>query len=104
MLNQYQRRSDLVPELVHAVRGAVASEQDTLVAVTSTLAGVTKIKAAVDLINNPWAFARFVAAQVRLTSCQKCELQAPMRALKWRVGMAQAGNALISTSGLLARS
>ncbi len=43
-LNQYQRRSDLVPELVHAASGAVASEQGTLVAVASALAGATKIK------------------------------------------------------------
>lgn len=57
LLNQYQRRSDLVPELVTAVRGAAAPEQGTLVAVINALAGVTRIKATADLINNRWAFA-----------------------------------------------
>ena len=68
VLNQYQRRSDLVPELVNALGGATASEQDTLAAVTDALTGVTKIKATSDMLNNPWAFARFVEAQARLSS------------------------------------
>ena len=68
VLSQYQRRWNLVPELINAVRGATASEQDTLVAVTNALTGVTKIKATADLLNNPWAFVRFVEAQARLTS------------------------------------
>src|SRR5438874_4764870 len=68
VLNQYQRRADLVPNLVNTVRGYAAQEQTVLTEVTNARASVGSIKATPELINDPDAFAKFQAAQAQLQS------------------------------------
>jgi LemA protein len=68
VLNQYQRRTDLIPNLVNTVKGAVTQEKDILVSVTEARAKVGSIQATPELINDPAAFAKFQAAQGQLTS------------------------------------
>ena len=66
VLNQYQRRADLVPNLVNTVRGYAAQEQTVLTEVTNARANVGSIKATAELINDPVAFQKFIAAQNQL--------------------------------------
>jgi LemA protein len=66
VLNQYQRRADLVPNLVNTVRGYAAQEQTVLTEVTNARANVGSIKATPELINDPVAFQKFIAAQNQL--------------------------------------
>jgi len=68
VLNQYQRRADLVPNLVNVVKGYAAHEQAVLTQVTEARARVGSIQVTPELINDPQAFARFQAAQGQLTS------------------------------------
>jgi len=68
VLNQYQRRADLIPNLVNTVKGYAAQEKDVLLGVTEARARVGSIQASPELINDPEAFARFQAAQGQLTS------------------------------------
>lgn len=63
VLNQYQRRADLVPNLVNVVKGYAAHEKDVLTQVTEARARVGQIQATPELINDPEAFAKFQAAQ-----------------------------------------
>jgi LemA protein len=68
VLNQYQRRADLIPNLVNTVKGFAAQEQQVLLGVTEARAKVGSIQATPELVNNPEAFAKFQAAQGELTS------------------------------------
>lgn len=68
VLNQYQRRADLVPNLVNTVRGAVAAEKDILDSVVEARARATSIQATPELIENPQAFKQWQAAQGELSS------------------------------------
>ena len=67
VVNQYQRRADLVPNLVNTVKGFAAQEKEVLLGVTNARAKVGSIQATPELINNPEAFARFQAAQGELS-------------------------------------
>jgi LemA protein len=68
VLNQYQRRADLVPNLVNTVKGFAAQEQQILIQVTEARARVGSIQATPELINDPDAFAKFQQAQAGLSS------------------------------------
>lgn len=68
VLNQYQRRADLVPNLVNTVKGFAAQEKEVLTRVTEARARVGSIQATPELINDEQAFARFQAAQGELSS------------------------------------
>ena len=68
VLNQYQRRADLIPNLVNTVKGFAAQEQTVLLGVTEARAKVGSIQATPELINDEQAFAKFQAAQGELTS------------------------------------
>ena len=66
VLNQYQRRADLVPNLVNTVKGYAAQEEKVLTEVTRARANVAGIKATPELVNDPAAFQKFIAAQNEL--------------------------------------
>ncbi len=68
VLNQYQRRADLVPNIVATVKGETAFEQDTLTKVIEARAKATSIQVTPETLNDPAAFAKFQAAQGELGS------------------------------------
>ena len=68
VLNQYQRRADLVPNIVASVKGEANFEQDTLTKVIEARSKATSIQATPELINNPEAFNKFQQAQGELSS------------------------------------
>ena len=67
VVNQYQRRADLIPNLVNTVKGYAQQERDVLLGVTEARAKVGSIQATPELVDNPEAFQRFQAAQAQLT-------------------------------------
>jgi LemA protein len=71
VVNQYQRRADLVPNLVATVRGYAAQEERVLVGVTEARARATSIQVTPEVLNNPDAFRKFQAAQGELTQALK---------------------------------
>jgi LemA protein len=68
VLNQYQRRADLVPNLVSTVKGYATQEERVLTEVTEARSRVGSIQATPELVNDPAAFERFQQAQGQLTS------------------------------------
>src|SRR5438132_6330542 len=68
VVNQYQRRADLIPNLVNTVKGFAAQEQQVLIQVTEARSRVGSIQATPELLNDEAAFRRFQQAQAGMTS------------------------------------
>lgn len=68
VLNQYQRRADLVPNLVNVVKGYASHEREVLTEVTQARSRVGSIQTSPEMLENPEAFQRFMQAQGEMTS------------------------------------
>ena len=68
VVNQYQRRADLIPNLVNTVKGFASQEEKVLLGVTEARSRVGQIQATPELVNDPAAFQKFNAAQGSLSS------------------------------------
>ena len=71
VVNQYQRRADLIPNLVNTVKGYAAQEQKVLIGVTEARAKVGSVQVTPEILNNPELFQKFQAAQGQLTGALK---------------------------------
>ncbi|HXV41064.1 MAG TPA: LemA family protein [Steroidobacteraceae bacterium] len=71
VVNQYQRRADLIPNLVNVVKGFAAQEQKVLIGVTEARARATSIQVTPELLDDPEALKKFQAAQGELTGALK---------------------------------
>jgi len=71
VVNQYQRRADLIPNLVNTVKGYAAQEEKVLVGVTEARARATSVQVTPEVLNDPAALAKFQAAQGELTGALK---------------------------------
>ncbi|MGD9601414.1 MAG: LemA family protein [Gammaproteobacteria bacterium] len=68
VVNQYQRRADLIPNLVRTVEGFAAQEKEVLLGVTNARAKVGSMQVGAEVVNNPEAFKQFQSAQGELSS------------------------------------
>ena len=68
VLNQYQRRADLVPNLVNVVKGYASHEKEVLTQVADARSRVGSMQVTAEVLNDPEAFAKFQAAQGQMTS------------------------------------